>query len=350
MKFIKELNIVLDNEMRKKEYKATKSISKLDGFLLNSVFKEAFDKIIVLKEVMNNNLIENIHTTYIQLMCMLTSDNFKRNKNDKLTFNNIEALKHGISFISKHGFISTKLLIKIQQILRDVNEEIRRDPNVVILNSKNEVVYRPPSSYDEIVSLLNELEIFINSENNEYGNLIKMALVHYQFESIHPFSDGNGRTGRILNILFLILKNEIDQPILSLSYFISKNKEKYYLLLNKANKNDKNIKCFINFILDGLYESSLESILIIDKIKKIFYSLDFENLKFDKEKILSLFNKVYFDLKDVMTIFNISYNTAKKYLNIWEEKKYISRIDSNDKQTNYYIFSSLLDFINNIDK
>ena len=103
---------------------------------------------------------------------------------------------------------------------------VRKNPETKLVNSKTgEVIYTPPQEEKEIRDLLKNLEDYINENEDEVDPLIKMALIHYQFESIHPFYDGNGRTGRILNVLYLVLNNLLDSPILYLSNYINKNKD-----------------------------------------------------------------------------------------------------------------------------
>lgn len=350
MKYTKELTIRIDLETKKMEYDANKAISKLEGYLLNSDFKECFNKIIILKEIMHSNKIEEIHTTYINLLSMCAFKNQNGTEDDITTFKNIEAINFGINYINKNGYIDKKLLIEIQKIIRGVNEDIRKVPNT-IKNSKNEIIYKPPSTYEQIINLLNELENYINYdyEINSYSNIIKMVIMHFQFESIHPFSDGNGRTGRILNILFLIFKKEIEYPIFTLSYYIAKSKKRYYKLLNNSNKDETYLEELIKYFLSIFIESSKDSMKILDYLKMVFSSINFNNTKLDNNKLKELFNLVYFQTNDLISLFNISFNTAKKYLSNWINENIIIEIKTKNKQNKYYIFKGLLDFINSME-
>ena len=144
---------------------------------------------------------------------------------------------------------------------------VRKNPETKLVNSKTgEVIYTPPQEEKEIRDLLKNLEDYINENEDEVDPLIKMALIHYQFESIHPFYDGNGRTGRILNVLYLVLNNLLDSPILYLSNYINKNKDQYYKLFTEFRENN-NYEDWIIYILKGIEETSKNTIELIKLIQ-----------------------------------------------------------------------------------
>ena len=125
----------------------------------------------------------------------------------------------------KKKFISTNILVELQGMIEHNKAGIRKNPGTKLINSKTgEVIYTPPQDEKEIRDLLKNLEDYIN-ENDDVDPLIKMALIHYQFESIHPFYDGNGRTGRILKCFIFSIKSLLDSPILYLSNYINRNKK-----------------------------------------------------------------------------------------------------------------------------
>ena len=134
--------------------------------------------------------------------------------------------KGGIEELKKNNLITTNLLVGLMQRLRGSSENIRKNTGTKLGNpTNNQIVYTPPEGENLIRDKLSKLEIFINdSEFSDLDPLIKMALIHYQFEAIHPFSDGNGRTGRILNVLYLIQQELLGLPVLYLSHYIIQNK------------------------------------------------------------------------------------------------------------------------------
>jgi Fic family protein len=186
-------------------------------------------------------------------------------------------------------------------------------------NKTKEVVHTPPQSKEEILYYLDNLMKYINDNDDDVYNdpLIKLALIHYQFESIHPFYDGNGRTGRILNILYLTFKGLLDTPILYLSKYIIKNKIEYYNLFQETRKTG-NYEDWIIYILKGIEEMSNDSINMINKINDEMYKTKQElqeNIKFySKELLEALYYDFCTKLPYIQQRLNISDRTAQKYL------------------------------------
>lgn len=344
MKLLQEYNICLNDEIKKSDREALLLISKLDGCIENSSFQNIYKLVTLLKEILNNNEIENIHTTYLDLLNALTGS-INISKETKTVFSNIDAIEKGIEYTRKYDFIDKKIFIEIQQIIRNTTDEFRKLAGVKIINDKREVVYTPPQQYDEIIHYTNDLELYINDQktDNEHGLITKMAIAHYQFESIHPFNDGNGRTGRIINLLFLILRKVISNPIFSLSYYIVQNKKEYYQKLNQIHQDETKINEFINYMINGVKHSSIDGTTLLKEIEKAFNQnlIKTKNIlnKTSFSDFLELFNKLIFDNNDFSKILNISRNTSLKYLNILEREKIISKINLKSK---HYIFNDIL--------
>lgn len=164
---------------------------------------------------------------------------------------------------------------------------IRKNPGTKLVNSKTgEIIYTPPQEEKEIRNLLKNLEDYINENDDEVNSLIKIALIHYQFESIHPFYDENGRTGRISNVLYLVLNNLLDSPILYLSNYINKKKDLYYKLFTEFRENN-NYEDWIIYILKGIEETSKNTIELIKLIQGEMGSY--------KEEFMTKLPKIYSD-------------------------------------------------------
>ena len=164
--------------------------------------------LINLSESKDSSAIENIITTYDEIFKVIVSKASTGGK-PKEVINYKLAIDHGLMIMRQKGFMSTNMLVEIQNVIEPNKGGIRKLPGTVIINDRtNEVVHTPPQNETEIRDLMHNLELFIN-QNEDYDPLIQMALIHFQFESIHPFYDGNGRTGRILNILYLVLKEKM---------------------------------------------------------------------------------------------------------------------------------------------
>ena len=195
------------------------------------------------------------------------------------------AIWRGYEIIKEKGFISTNVLVELQGMIEHNKAGVRKNPGTKLVNSKTgEVIYTPPQEEKEIRNLLKNLEDYINENENEVDPLIKMALIHYQFESIHPFYDGNGRTGRILNVLYLVLNNLLDSPILYLSNYINKNKDQYYKLFTEFRENN-NYEDWIIYILKGIEETSKNTIELIKLIQG--------EMKSYKEEFMTKLPKIY---------------------------------------------------------
>ena len=189
-----------------------------------------------LQEAKDSSAIENIITTHDDLYkSELNLDSYK-SLNAKEVQNYIAATKTGFDLISKNGLLTNRTVLKIQEVLEGNKAGFRKLPGTTLKNtSTGEIIYTPPQDPEEIKNLMTNLEKFINDkESCDFDPLVKMAIIHYQFESIHPFYDGNGRTGRIINILYLIQEKLQDLPILYLSNYIIKNKSDYYRLLQEV--------------------------------------------------------------------------------------------------------------------
>lgn len=222
--------------------------------------------------------------------------------------------------VKDKGFISTNMLVKIQSMIEPNKVGIRKTLGTNLVNSvTREIIYTPPQTEGEIRDLLKNLEDYINDFDDDIDPLIKMALIHYQFESIHPFYDGNGRTGRILNVLYLVLNNLLDSPILYLSNYINKNKSDYYRLFTEFRENN-NYEDWIIYILKGIEETSKNTIELIKRIQEEMESYKNEFMmklpKIYSDELLDvLFFEVYTRINYIEDRCEVTRQTASAYLN-----------------------------------
>jgi Fic family protein len=273
---------------------------------------------LILREAKDSSEIENIVTTQDALYKAFSIDNEPNDPNVKEVLNYRKALWSGFEAVRKRRLITIREIIKIQELLIGNNAGIRQQPGTALKNSKTgEVIYTPPSGKDVIEEKLKNLEKYMNTEDDA-DPLIKIAIIHYQFESIHPFYDGNGRTGRIINVLYLILNELLDLPILYLSSYIIQHKKQYYEGLEKVRtKNDW--EGWIMFMLDSIEKTSKSTISLIKSIKGLIDE-EIENVKekcpkiYSKELVESLFNQPYCRISTLETSLNITRFTASKYL------------------------------------
>jgi len=209
---------------------ASRALSQLNGALSNLPNPTLFLDTIHLQEAKSSSEIENIITTNDDLYRNIVSDKKVGSPAVKEVLRYKQALWLGLSRIEKRPFISTNLCIEIVQCIKQNDSGIRVTPGTVLANTAGDILYTPPTGETVIRDKMSELEEFING-NYKLDPLIKMALLHYQFEAIHPFVDGNGRTGRILLLLYLKLSGLLDIPAIYLSDYIIREKRAYYELL-----------------------------------------------------------------------------------------------------------------------
>lgn len=221
----------------RKTIDASRALAQLNGMLTNLPNPTLFLDTIHLQEAKASSEIENIITTNDDLYKSLVADKKFDNSSTKEVLSYKEALYKALRDIEKRPFISTNLCIDIVQSIKKNKAGIRTTPSTALKNAKGETIYTPPTGEAIIREKLANLETFIN-ENDTIDPLIKMALMHYQFEAIHPFSDGNGRTGRILLLLYLKLEKLLDTPAIYLSEYIIKNKADYYKKLREVTENN----------------------------------------------------------------------------------------------------------------
>lgn len=208
-----------------------------------------------LKEAKDSSEIENIITTNDDLYQSLTMEQEIVNPNTREVLHYLDALWSGIRKMDEAKCLTERTFVEIVNTIRGNDEGIRKNTGTRIANKKNgQIVYSPPEGFDVIHRKLKNLEEYINTDDG-VDPLIKMAVIHYQFEAIHPFADGNGRTGRILNVLYLVHKGLIAHPMLFLSKYILDNKDEYYSRLREVTEESK-WEEWILYMLEGVEQTS----------------------------------------------------------------------------------------------
>lgn len=248
----------------RKTISAGRALAQLNGTLINLPNPTLFLDTIYLQEAKASSEVENIITTNDELYKSLVADRKVENSATKEVLSYKEALWLGLEQLKSKPFITTNLCIKIVQCIKQNNASIRNTPGTTLSNTQGEIIYTPPSGETIIREKLANLEKFIN-EDETIDPLIKMAILHYQFEAIHPFSDGNGRTGRILLLLYLKLSGLLDTPAIYLSEYIIKNKFEYYWCLRDVTEKNE-WEDYILYMLDMIEETSNNGLKRLNKI------------------------------------------------------------------------------------
>jgi len=303
--------------------KTSQSLGELKGIAKTIPNQAMLINAVVLQEAKDSSEIENIITTQDELYKALASQN-KQPSQVKEVINYRKAIFTGFELIKKQGFLRIKDIETIQKTIIENNAGIRALSGTVLKNDKTgEIVYTPPQEKDEILDLLSNFLEHFNINQTDLSPLINLAILHYQFESIHPFYDGNGRTGRILNILYLIINDLLDIPILYLSSYINENKSEYYKLLNQVNRTDQ-WEDYILYMLKAVEETSIYTIKKIDRIKnqleKTIEKVKREAPKiYRKELIELLFEQPYSKIEFVVDKLKVERKAASRYLRNLEE-------------------------------
>ncbi|MEO8761620.1 MAG: Fic family protein [Bacteroidia bacterium] len=328
---VKVLRQLVKSSIALAELKGSAKILPNPEILLNAV---------ILKEARASSEIENVITTQDKLYQALSSKGAQIDSATKEVLRYREAMLYGFHFIKKKGFLSSNSIIEIQKILEENNAGIRKLTGTALRNAATgKVIYTPPDNIESISRLMTNLEKYLN-EQDEISPLIKMAVQHYQFESIHPFYDGNGRTGRIINILYLIMNGLLETPVLYLSAYIIDNKVDYYRLLQEVRTKD-NWEAWVLYILKGIEQTANETIAQVNEISQLFIKTQ-EFVKknapksYSKELIELLFEHPYCKSEYLTERLGISRITASKYLKelesikvlqtkqVWKETLYIN--------------------------
>lgn len=277
--------------------RSSRALAELKAYSELIPNKEILISSLALQEAKASSEIENIITTNDSLYKAEVMQNLKIDVNTKEVLNYKDALWKGVKLIKDRGFITTNMIIDIQEALEKNSGGIRKIPGTALKNAiTDEVVYTPPTGENLIRDLLKNLEDYYNIED-DIDPLIKLAIAHYQFEAIHPFYDGNGRTGRILNILYLLKENLLDFPILYLSSYIIKHKNQYYKLLEEITTKE-NWEDWVLFILKAIEITSKDTLELAKNIKKLL-DVTIEEVKeklpkiYKKELIEYIFTETY---------------------------------------------------------
>lgn len=274
---------------------------------------------LTMREAKDSSEIENIVTTQNELYIAFTTQRANINTQIKGVLNYREALWFGYNLIKKRGILTTNDITIIQAKIIDNNAGIRTQTGTQLKNAKTgQVIFTPPEGEEVIRLLMKNLEEYLNLDDDGIDPLIKMGVLHYQFESIHPYYDGNGRTGRIINILYLIMKGLLDIPILYLSSYIIKEKKDYYRLLSEI-RNKNNWEEWILYILNGVEETAKQTTALIKKIKELLEKTT-EKVKTDlpsiysRELIETIFEQPYCKVSSLVNKDLYERRTAMKYL------------------------------------
>ena len=302
----------------KKLASASRQLAELKGVAAAIPNQGILINTLGLQEAKDSSEIENIVTTHDELFKDDVVPEAFANPAAKEVLRYRQALRVGFEQVRASGLITANHIVEIQSELERTNAGFRKLPGTALKDGAGRTVYTPPQDPAEIVALMRGLERFINEADLfEVDPLIKMALIHHRFESIHPFYDGNGRTGRILNVLYLVKEGLLDIPVLSLSSHIVRTKADYYRLLQTVREDDT-WEAWVLYLLDAVEQTAGQTIQTIQAIKAAL--ADYKHriragYKFYSQDLINnLFTHPYTKIDFVQRDLQVSRLTATKYL------------------------------------
>jgi Fic family protein len=320
--------------------KAHRYLAELKGVSASIPNEAILINTLALQEAKDSSEVENIITTHDELY-KATLTEHPDNPAAKEVQDYAVALKQGFDQIRQHRIIRLADILTIQQIMEKNSAGLRKVPGTGLKNLQTgERVYTPPQDAREIEALMDNLVSYINDDSLcELDPLIKMAIIHHQFETIHPFYDGNGRTGRIINILYLVAQGLLDLPVLYLSRYVIQNKADYYRLLQETRETG-DWQPWLLFMLEGVAQTSQQTITLIKQIKQLMqqykHGIRDQLPKIYRQELLNnLFKHPYTKIEFMMNELGVSRITATKYLEQLVEHGYLHK--EKIGRSNYYI-------------
>jgi Fic family protein len=302
----------------KKLASSSRQLAELKGIAASIPNQGILINTLGLQEAKDSSEIENIVTTHDELFKDDVLPDAFANPAAKEVLRYRQALLIGFEQVRKSGLLTANHIVEIQAELERNNAGFRKLPGTALKDGAGRTIYTPPQDPAEIVALMGGLERFINDAGLFAADpLIKMALIHHQFESIHPFYDGNGRTGRILNVLYLVKEGLLDTPALYLSSHIVRTKATYYRLLQTVREEDS-WEEWVLYLLDVVEQTAGQTIATIHAIKAALFDYKHrirEGYKFYSQDLINhLFTHPYTKIDFVQRDLQVSRLTATKYL------------------------------------
>lgn len=344
-------------EVMRQLNRANRKLAELRGVAQTIPNESILINTLALQEAKDSSEVENIITTQDELFkAELDVNQSITRSSEKEVMNYREALLAGFDEVKRNRILSLNTIKNIQEHLEHNNAGFRSVPGTFLKRGDRVIVYTPPQDPIDITRLMNNLEQFINDETLcELDPLIKMAIIHHQFESIHPFYDGNGRTGRIVLILYLVTADLLDLPVLYLSRFITHNKTEYYRLLqairDKEGDNCKEWTEWILFVLKGVERTATETISLVKGISRLM--AEYKNIirplfgkQYKHELLNNLFFHPYTKIEFVERDMMVQRKTASKYLDMIVGTGLLQKVKMGT--SNYYVNLKLMELLANV--
>jgi len=329
---------------------ASRNLAELKGVAASIPNQSILINTLTLQEARDSSAIENIVTTQ--------DDLYREEEPVDTTGTAIkevlryrQALRVGYERVRETGLLTLNTIVDIQERLECNRAGFRKLPGTALRDGASRVVYEPPQDANEVMALMGGLEKFMHDQPPyDADPLIKMALIHHQFESIHPFYDGNGRTGRIINVLYLVKEGLLDIPVLYLSRYIVQAKPEYYRLL-QAVRDDDEWEAWVLYKLQAVAETAAQTVATVKAIKTLLQTTKLrirDHYKFYSQDLINnLFNHPYTRVEFLQRELDVTRITATRYLDKLAEDGVLRKMKVGRK--NYYVNQPLFDLLARLD-
>lgn len=324
---------------------AHRALAELKGLAQTIPRPDILINTLIYQEAKDSSEVENIVTTHDDIFKSSLDIVQRISPETKEVQNYVSALKRGYDIVAQTEMLRANDILEIQETLEKNKAGYRKLPGTSLKNQKTgDVIYSPPQHIDVIEDLMLNLEVFINDpEMVDYDPLVKMAVIHFQFESIHPFYDGNGRTGRIINILYLVIEKLLSLPILYLSRYIIKNKAEYYNRLQGV-RDHNDWEGWLMFILKGVEVTAIYTSGQVHSIRntmQLIKNVLRKDYKFYSQELLNhLFKQPYTKIEFLVEELKVTRVTAANYLNAMSDGGVLEKHKIG--KTNYYVNYQLM--------
>lgn len=325
---------------------ASRQLAELKGVSASIPNENILVATLGMQEAKDSSAIENIVTTHDELFRDALMPERGASPAVKEVLRYRQALGVGFEDVRKTGVLSNNYILRIQAALEMNEAGFRKVPGTTLKNQRGAVVYTPPMP-DRIMPMMADLERFINEERLAVDPLIRMALIHHQFETIHPFYDGNGRTGRIINVLYLVKEGLLDVPVLYMSRYIIRTKSEYYRLLQSVREHDT-WEEWVTYMLTAVAESARDGIKTVAAIKSLLLDYKHRIRKelpkiYSQDLINNIFSHPYTKIQFVEDDLGVSRLTATKYLDKLSEAGFL--VKEKAGRSSFYLNMALYDIL-----
>jgi Fic family protein len=327
----------------KKLASASRCLAELKGLVASIPHEGVLINTLGMQEAKDSSEIENLVTTHDELYQDAASPDSTGNPAAKEVLRYRQALWRGFEAVSSSGLLTNHHILDIQAELESNKAGFRKLPGTALRDAAGRVIYTPPSP-ELLPDLMSSLEKFINDPaRSELDPLIRMALIHHQFETIHPFYDGNGRTGRIINVLYLVKEGLLDIPVLYLSRHIVRTKADYYRLLQTVRERDA-WEEWVIYMLSAVENTAREAIAMVTAIKAALLDVKHRIREqhpkiYSQDLINNLFSHPYTKIEFIQNDLGVSRITATKYLEALTESGFLTKRKVG--RSNYYVNKAL---------